>query len=537
MVNMKQKHIRTISNFFDSLFKKRLLKLNSKINNFFKLVADNTNFKVKKIKVFVVKSQISNINKIKIFVFKSQISFINIIVIAFITLSFTYLFYLSIPTLYNKAWLQNKIENQLLEKFKINFSTSYDISYRILPSPHFLIKNSKMFRNNDEKMIELAEIKMLKIFINQSNFFNKNNIVIKKLLIDDANFSFYEEDLVFLKKRSHKKFANKNIFINNSKIFIKSAEDETITIIKVKRGLFFYDEIKKKNLLKLKGEIFNLPFVFNLNKEFFNEKKSLITMKIKKLKLKIFNESKIANDLLKGLFNFSIFNSKIKTKYNIDKNLIIFGSNDLQSQNSNLDYKGEISLEPFDLNANINLKEYNLSKLFDANSIIFVLIQSELLFNENVSANIIIKIDSNKNSEIFKSSIVNFNIINNKINFDNTKLINKKIGFLELKNSNLFMENNKLILNTDVEINIENTKKLFSFFLTPKNSRKKIKKMLINLDYNFLEKQLIINNLKIDGTESNDGMTDIIERFNNSVDYNLNKSRRIFNELFAAYSG
>ena len=260
-------------------------------------------------------------------------------------------------------------------------------------------------------------------------------------------------------------------------------------------------------------------------------------MKIKKLKLKIFNESKIANDLLKGLFNFSIFNSKIKTKYNIDKNLIIFGSNDLQSQNSNLDYKGEISLEPFDLNANINLKEYNLSKLFDANSIIFVLIQSELLFNENVSANIIIKIDSNKNSEIFKSSIVNFNIINNKINFDNTKLINKKIGFLELKNSNLFMENNELILNTDVEINIENTKKLFSFFLTPKNSRKKIKKMLINLDYNFLEKQLIINNLKIDGTESNDGITDIIERFNNSVDYNLNKSRRIFNELFAAYSG
>ena len=155
MVNMKQKHIRTIINFFDSLFKKRLLKLNSKINNFFELVADKTKFRFKKIKVFAF-AQISNINKIKVFVFKSQISYINIFVIAFISLSFIYLFYLSIPTLYNKAWIQTKLENQLLEKFKINFSTSYDFSYRILPSPHFLIKNSKMFRNNDEKMTKTS---------------------------------------------------------------------------------------------------------------------------------------------------------------------------------------------------------------------------------------------------------------------------------------------------------------------------------------------------------------------------------------------
>ena len=471
MVNMKQKHIRTITNFFDSLFKKTLLKLKGKINNFFELVVDTTKFRFKKIKVFAYKSQTSSINRIKVFAFKSQISIVNLFVITFISLLFIYLFYLSIPTLYNKTWIQTKLEKQLLKKFKINFSTSYDISYRILPSPHFLIKNSKMFRNNDEKMQKLAEIKKLKIFINQSNFFKKESIDVKKILIDDANFSFFKKDLIFLKERSHKKFPNKNIFINNSKIFLKNSEDETINIINIKKALLFHDEINKTNLLKLKGEIFNLPFVFNLNKEFFEQKKSLITMEIKKLKLKILTESKITNDLVDGLINFSIFNSRIKTKYRTDKDLVIFGSNNSQSGNSNLDYEGELSLKPFDFNVNINLKEYNLSKLFDIDSIIFSLIQSELLFNENVTANIVIKIDSNKNSMILKSSIVNLNIINNKINFDNTKLINKKIGFVELKNSNLFIENNKLILNTDIEINIENTKKLFSFFLTPKKSR------------------------------------------------------------------
>ena len=100
-----------------------------------------------------------------------------------------------------------------------------------------------------------------------------------------------------------------------------------------------------------------------------------------------------------------IFNLKVKTKYSIDKNLIIFASNNSQSRSSNLNYEGEISFKPFDFNVNINLKEYNLPKLFDIDSIIFALIQSELLFNENVTANIVIKIDSNKNSMILKSSI------------------------------------------------------------------------------------------------------------------------------------
>jgi len=32
-------------------------------------------------------------------------------------------------------------------------------------------------------------------------------------------------------------------------------------------------------------------------------------------------------------------------------------------------------------------------------------------------------------------------------------------------------------------------------------------------------------------------MLNVISEFNNSNDYNLNKSRRIFNKLFSAYSG
>ncbi|MDA8537984.1 hypothetical protein N9K55_04720, partial [Candidatus Pelagibacter bacterium] len=94
---MNQKNLKKIIKFFDSLIEKTLFQLKNKTNRF-----------------FGPNSKVSNFNKA---------------VIAFISLLFIYLFYLSIPTLYNKSWVQNTVENQLLENFNMNFSTSYDITY------------------------------------------------------------------------------------------------------------------------------------------------------------------------------------------------------------------------------------------------------------------------------------------------------------------------------------------------------------------------------------------------------------------------
>ena len=94
-------------------------------------------------------------NLIKKTIFKVQnktknnfnISSFNKYLIIFITLLFFYLFYLLTPLLYEKNWVQNSIEKKLLNEFRINLSTSADITYRILPAPHFLIKDSKIFND------------------------------------------------------------------------------------------------------------------------------------------------------------------------------------------------------------------------------------------------------------------------------------------------------------------------------------------------------------------------------------------------------
>ena len=77
----------------------------------------------------------------------------NKYLITFIGLLFFYLFYLLIPLHYDKTWVQTNIESKLLNEFKINLSNSADISYRILPAPHFLIKNSKILVGETETKI------------------------------------------------------------------------------------------------------------------------------------------------------------------------------------------------------------------------------------------------------------------------------------------------------------------------------------------------------------------------------------------------
>jgi hypothetical protein len=168
----------------------------------------------------------------------SFISNFNKYLISFISLLFIYLFYLLIPLLYDKTWLQTKIERKLLNEFVVNISTSADISYRILPAPHFVIRDSKILVNDDQKTKSIAEIKYFKVFLDQGNFFDKEKINIKELIISDANFSLLRNDLKLLNIFKSKKLSNKKIEINNSNIFLKDNLGDIISIIKIDKIIF-----------------------------------------------------------------------------------------------------------------------------------------------------------------------------------------------------------------------------------------------------------------------------------------------------------
>ena len=460
---------------------------------------------------------------------KFQISTFNKFVISIISILFIYIFYLLTPLLYDKNWLQNKITSKLKDEFNIGLINSSDISYRILPKPHFLIKNSE---------ISLAKIDIMNIFIDQNNFFNKNDLNINEVIIHNANFSLLKSNFKKLSVGIENKLSNKKIKINNSNVFLKNNLNETTSIIKILNATLFFDEKKLLNLFNLKGEVFNIPFNLDYKHTLNLKNNKRIEIEASDLRLKIINENfKINKKSSSGINNISILNSKINTKYNIENQLITFESNNSRINNSKVNYNGQLAIKPFDLDLKINLENYNISNLFSSNAIINEFIKSELLFNENISINTLISIKSKIRAEIFHNANIRLNILNGVINFDNSVFINDDIGLLVITNSNLFLDNDKLSINANLSIDIKDSEKLFSFLNTNKKSRKEIRNIKFNIIYDFLSNQIEFKNIKVNNNVLSDKLLNMIEGFNDNNTNNLTKSRRLLNELIYLYEG
>ena len=458
---------------------------------------------------------------------KFHVSTFNKYIITTIIILFTYIFYLLIPLLYDKNWVRNNIVSKLSSEFNINLSNSFDISYHILPKPHYLIKDSKT---------SLAEIKALNVFISQNNFFNKESTRINEVSIKEANFFLLSNNLKTLYKNSENKFSKKKIRINNSNIFLKDNLNEVISIIKISNAFLFFDEKNLFNLFGLKGEIFNIPFTLNYQNTINSQKN--INIKAPDLKLKIINKFfKKDEDLKSGMNSISILNSSINTKYSIKNQIVIFQSDGSKNFNPKINYNGQLAINPFDLNLKIDLYNYKISNLFRLNSIIDEFIKSGLLFNENISVHTLVNIKSTKKDKIFNEAKLELKVLNGKINFDKSIFINNNIGLLEVSNSDLFLENDRLILTANLSIDIKNIDRLYSFLNTNKRLRKDIKNIKLNIIYDLLGDEIAFKNIKIDENKVSDQFYNIAEGFNDNNSNNLTKSRRLLNELIGLYEG
>jgi hypothetical protein len=482
-----------------------------------KQIVKNFNNLIKKT-IFKLKKKTNN---------KFHVSTFNKYIIASISILFAYIFYLLIPLLYDKNWVQNRVVSKLSTEFNINLSNSFDISYRILPKPHYLIKDSETF---------FAEIKELNVFISQNNFFDKESVRINEVSINEANFFLSNNNLKTFYKNSENKFSEKKIKINDSNIFFKDNLNEVISIIKISNAFLFFDEKNLFNLFDLNGEVFNTPFDLNYQNTINSQKK--IKINAPDIRLKIMNKFfKKNEDLNSGMNNIFILNSSINTKFSIKDQIIIFQSDDSKTFNSKIDYSGQLSINPFDLNLKINLYNYKISNLLIPNSIINEFIKSGLLFNENISINTLVNIESIKKEKIFNKAKLELKVLNGKISFDKSVFINNNIGLMEVSNSDLFLKNDKLILTANLSIDIKNTDRLYSFLSTNKRLRKDIKNIKLNIVYDFLGNEIAFKNIKIDDNKVSDQFNNIAEGFKDNNLNNLTKSRRLLNELIGLYEG
>ena len=146
----------------------------------------NTKFKLSKIELVTIQRFFDNI-KLLISITKKTNIFLkyrNKITISILVFFFLYLTYLSLPGLLNKKVLENNLKDRIFDEFKIKINTPSDISYSILPTPHFVIKNVTILNNNLKKYEGLF-IEKFKVKISQKNLFTYKNFIIKELVLEE----------------------------------------------------------------------------------------------------------------------------------------------------------------------------------------------------------------------------------------------------------------------------------------------------------------------------------------------------------------
>ena len=155
---------------------------------------------------------------------------------------FLYLLYLSIPGIIINENIQNELEKKLKKEYNLDFALSPDIDYSILPKPHYVIKDVVIFTEKKGYQKEFSQIKKLRIFINQNNFFKMNN-VIKKIEIKDANFFIEKSDFNFIDDFLNNQFSKNSIKVLKSKIFYKNNEGQIVSFFTLENILIYYDGI------------------------------------------------------------------------------------------------------------------------------------------------------------------------------------------------------------------------------------------------------------------------------------------------------
>ena len=450
---------------------------------------------------------------------------------------FLYLLYLSIPGIVISKNIQNELEEKLKKEYNLEFALSPDINYSILPKPHYIINDVVIFTEKTGYQKEFSQIKKLRIFINQNNFFKMNN-VIKKIEIKNANFFVENSDFNSINNFLDNGFSKNSIKILKSKIFYKSNEGQIVSFFTLENILISHDELNKENSLISKGKIFNVPFTLDWKyNENVNEK--ITKVKFSPLKLTILNKSK-KNDKIKNL-KINLKRSKLNTDYFFEKDSVIIKSKSSFLGTNKFDYSGKINLDPFDFQIESELQKFDLKKIMINQNILDEIFSREFLLNENFNGKLAIKSKSLNNGGFFNEILINLNYVGEKIELSNSKLLNEKVGSLKLDYGNIFLEDNDIIFKGKFSFEIFDKKRFYRKFLVAKKNQKNLEKVYFGLIYNLSKSdtKIFFISLNDEKPEMSDNLDNLIYSFNNnSITVNNWISLRSFiNKILSSYPG
>ena len=472
-----------------------------------------------------------NLNKLK-FNNLSNLLRSNKIILSFVALIFTFISYLLLPSFYNKTDISSKLKNDLIENFNLNLNFQNKLNYDFFPRPHFTIE--KAIINYKQKNI--SKIEKLKIFISLENLFSLKKIQIDDVVIENANFNFDKSNYNFFIELLNNNFSNKNLKVENSNIFFENINKEILFINKILKLEYFYDKNELKNIMISKNEIFNLPYEIKI----FNDKKNkkfISKLNLNFLKLQLHNVYSYNNEIKNGKVNLISNKSKSIINYKINKKFLEFDYLD-KFENPKFLYKGIFNLNPFYSTYKGKAKQLNISKLLDSNSLIPLLLKTEILNSKNIDFKLSIIAENIKDSILFKKLNLNSKIEDGLIDLDNTKVQWNRSANFEIDNSLIYVKNGELIIDGILKINFDDYNEIYKFLLTPKSYRTKFENIESNFSYNLDQKTMKLTDIRIDNQYNQDVnkiLRDIVLKDNNLQ--NKIYLKNLLNKAIKSYSG
>ena len=494
-----------------------------KSNSFLKILKNTNHF---------INNQLEkNLNKLK-FANLANIARSNKIILTFVALIILFIVYLLQPVFFDQNQISKKLKSELIKKFSLDMSFSKKLNYNLFPSPHFTSKKSILTYQNKK----LAEINSLKIFVSAGNLFSSQNIEIKDVIINSANFNIDKDNKNFFIEILNNKFLENTLNIKDSNIFFRDLNKEVLFINKILNLKYFYDQKELKNVSTSENELFNINYRLKVSNDRI-KKKIFSKLNIDLIKLQIENELNYNDDIKKGEMQI-IFN-KLKSILNYETNQKFFNFKYFDKPDEyKFLFKGNFNLNPFYASINGESEILNILYFLHPNSIFAQLLKTEIFNNKNIDIELNINSSKIKNNSNFKNLKLSSKIKEGLIDFDNSRFQWKNYANFKLNDSLIYIKNGELILDTRMQIIIEDLNQIYKYLLTPKKYRKVFKTVNLNFSYNFDQKMINLNDIRIDNKfdqNINTTISNLILKDNNLQ--NKIYLKKILNEAIKSYSG
>ena len=428
------------------------------------------------------------------------------IVIPSIIIFFTAILFLSLPVLLNYNSIQNVIEKKVSSEFKINLKILDDISLKIFPKPHYLVKRANLDLDLENEKSSIIKTQNLKIYIPLRKIYSKSNINVEEIEIEKANIYFQLNDVLDFKNHLYYKI-NKPIYIKKSKFFLLDKNNKTILISPIKKISYFINNKNNSKELKIQGSIFDVDYNSHWIRSYNNPKNSLMEIKSKNPNLFIKNIFSFEdNSNFSGKSSISFLKEDIIIHY-LKKDGKIFINSPNENKNQKIKFNSKVELEPFFIDAIVNLNNKDINFLID-NLLYFILNSQEYLGNINGKLNLVL---NNIKNPLINNGQINISIKEKTIELENSIFEIENIG--KIKSDFRFYENQgDLIFASENVFDIANKKEFSKKFQTSSKSIKNVNKIYFDLEKNIDNGEVSISNIylnKIDTENFSDNIYSI----------------------------